>query len=426
MAVAGSDGAGAQPAFGAELLDALPVAVFVLDGRGHPTYANAGAEELLGARVVRDTTPHMLGETYHAVVAGTDVVYPAEQMPVVRALDGETSEVHDMEIVRADGRVALDVWAAPVRDGSGAVTHAVAVFVDATRRRQAEASLARAERELRVAFRDAPIGMALVGVDGRFLRVNREMATLVGRPEQELLELGFRDVTHPDDVGADEELMAELLAGARENYQIEKRYVRRDGEVRWAVLSRSVVRDDRGAVVHFVTHAEDITARREAIAGLVHQALHDPLTGLANRTLLLDRVQHALDRLPRHPATHGVIYFDVDRLKAINDGHGHIVGDAALTAFASVLRTAIRPSDTAARLGGDEFVVFCEDVAGEEEARLILRRIEDALTNVTVGDSKVQVFASAGIAVTGPHHESASQLIHRADLAMYQAKSARP
>jgi diguanylate cyclase (GGDEF)-like protein len=152
-----------------------------------------------------------------------------------------------------------------------------------------------------------------------------------------------------------------------------------------------------------------------------HDALHDPLTGLANRTLLYDRLHHALAQAEREHGETGVLFVDLDNFKQINDLHGHRVGDELLSALGARLQTAVRPADTVARIGGDEFVVVCEH-ADEAGALALADRLEAAIgIPVAAGGSEHRLSASIGIAIG---HDDAETLIREADAAVYRAKAA--
>ena len=154
-----------------------------------------------------------------------------------------------------------------------------------------------------------------------------------------------------------------------------------------------------------------------------HEAVHDPLTGLANRTLLRDRLEHALARSEREGGVTGVVFVDLDNFKQVNDAYGHAMGDVVLVELGRRLRTVVRPSDTVARIGGDEFVVVCEQV-DEESALALGRRLQEAIRQpITVGKVKHGLSASIGIALghTGP-----DELLRDADAAVYRAKARGP
>lgn len=166
--------------------------------------------------------------------------------------------------------------------------------------------------------------------------------------------------------------------------------------------------------------------QRERLADLSHRAFHDELTGLPNRALLVDRIDHALARAERHPETVAAVFVDLDRFKIINDTVSHEAGDQVLVEVAERLRDSVRPADTVARLAGDEFVIVFEEIAGRAEAALVADRIETKLREpFEVEGRRFRVSASLGIAVSGGEQIGAEELISRADTAMYRAKTER-
>jgi diguanylate cyclase (GGDEF)-like protein len=224
----------------------------------------------------------------------------------------------------------------------------------------------------------------------------------------------------------------------------------RNGRGPWAWSRHWLVvplRDPHGAVTGFIWADEPTdrllpdTARLQALrlfadqaqASLeaarhyeetLHLAEHDGLTGLPNRTVLLERVRHALLRTRRADRTLAVLFIDLDRFKAINDNHGHEIGDEVLRTVAARIDADLRPGDTVARLGGDEFVVLCEDVRGQEDALEVAKRIRASLAMpIVTGGQTITVTASVGVALPG-RSEDAQELLHFADVAMYRAKDA--
>lgn len=175
----------------------------------------------------------------------------------------------------------------------------------------------------------------------------------------------------------------------------------------------------------YLLNAQARDEARAASDHFHHNALHDPLTGLANRALLQERLQHAASRAHRSHTIAAVLFADLDRFKLVNDIHGHQTGDELLVAVARRLSGLIRPGDTLARLSGDEFVFLCEDLHSTADAEILASRVTAAFTDrfVIAGISHT-VTASVGIAFTGPGEEISDQLIAHADLAMYQAKRA--
>jgi diguanylate cyclase (GGDEF)-like protein/PAS domain S-box-containing protein len=284
-------------------------------------------------------------------------------------------------------------------------------------------ALREAEERFRRAFDGAPIGMALASLEGRYLRVNPALAALTGYELDELIGMGFRDITHPEDLKSDLAAIEALLSGQLETYETEKRYVHARGHVLWVQVNVNVVHDGDGQPLHFIAQTQDVTERKRAQAELAHQALHDPLTGLPNRLLFLDRLEVALTRLGRRDGVVAVLFLDLDRFKLINDSHGHEVGDQVLIEMAGRLRGLLRPSDTLSRFGGDEFTILCEDVSHEEDATAVAERIADALAEpFPLADREVFLSASIGIALGRDPAMSPSALLRDADAAMYGAK----
>jgi diguanylate cyclase (GGDEF)-like protein len=166
-----------------------------------------------------------------------------------------------------------------------------------------------------------------------------------------------------------------------------------------------------------------VTGRREAERQLAHQALHDSLTGLANRVLFMDRLDQALARLQRHASPLALLFVDLDHFKVVNDSLGHAAGDDVLVQAADRLRRALRPTDTIARFGGDEFVILCEDAAGRAEAEEIAGRISEALARpFKISGQEVVLTASTGIVIANDTHTDSGALLRDADTAMYRAK----
>lgn len=180
--------------------------------------------------------------------------------------------------------------------------------------------------------------------------------------------------------------------------------------------------DHELSVVRAVAHTlSTALARLQGEERIRHEAVHDPLTGLANRTLLQDRLQHALAKSKRLGTETAVLFVDLDNFKDVNDHYGHVAGDAVLTDLGRRLRTAIRPGDTIARFGGDEFVAVCEDVDRESVVLVAQRILEAIRMPITTGAAEHRMSASVGIALGGA---GAEVLLDRADVAAYRAKSA--
>ena len=291
------------------------------------------------------------------------------------------------------------------------------------------ASLQRRRREAEQlaesAFVGAPIGVALAGrgtdAQDRLLRVNTTLITMLRREDKDLTRMPLTELVVP----ADRPLLEEVLEGLGENETrgVEVRLAVPAPET-WALLTLSGLESIALSQARLLVHVQDVTERRAAQAELTHRSLHDSLTGLPNRTLFVDRLEHAIARARRDGRRVGVLFIDLDRFKTVNDSFGHAAGDSVLAGAAHRLHGALRPGDTAARIGGDEFVVLCDQIDSVDEASAVAARLGGELARpFTVDGMNFVVTASIGIATSdGRAPMAAGRLLRDADTAMYRAK----
>jgi diguanylate cyclase (GGDEF)-like protein/PAS domain S-box-containing protein len=257
--------------------------------------------------------------------------------------------------------------------------------------------------------------LATISLDGRFTLLNPAWEHVLGWTRQELLARPIQELIHPDDT---EQTLGLMLAGSRHPAHLENftnRYRHRDGSWRWLLWSARCDGDTWYAA------ARDMTDRM----WLERQALHDPLTHLPNRLLLMDRTRQALSRLHRSKGVVALLFIDLDRFKAVNDTFGHEIGDQLLIAVSQRLEEMMRDSDTVARLGGDEFVIVGEEIESDAEALALAERTLRALTEpFRVGSAEVSMPASVGVSVSRNPEADPESLLREADVAMYRAKGA--
>jgi diguanylate cyclase (GGDEF)-like protein/PAS domain S-box-containing protein len=277
----------------------------------------------------------------------------------------------------------------------------------------------------RSAFDHAAIGMALVSSEGRWLQVNRSLCEILGYSERELMGTDFLTITNPDDISAALANIEHLLKGKVPTFQMEKRYIHKEGHDVWVHWSVSLARNIHSESVHLIFQIQDITDRKLAEQQLHHDAFHDVLTGLPNRALFMDHLNLAIARAQRREdQMFAVLYLDLDRFKVINDSLGHMIGDQLLVEIARRLERCLRPGDTVARLGGDEFTVLVDDIKDESEAIYVAERIKKELTkSFNLSGREVFTTLSIGIAPSTTGYERAEDMLRDADTAMYRAKS---
>ncbi|MDQ4120231.1 MAG: EAL domain-containing protein [Acidobacteriota bacterium] len=285
-------------------------------------------------------------------------------------------------------------------------------------------ALKESEEHFRSAF-DHAVGMALVSPDGHWLEVNESLSSLLGYTRQELKEMSFRTILHPEDLGATLVAANELIEGVVTSFQLENRYIHKQGHTIWVLSSASLVREENGSAKHMVFQVQNISDRKQAEDQIRFAAFHDSLTGLPNRTLLADRMSMAVERAKRSSNyKFAVLFIDLDRFKIVNDTMGHEMGDKLLIDLSNRLKECVRAVDTVARLGGDEFAVLLDGITNQELAIEIADRIQTVLSQpFDLDGQEFFTSASIGISFSSMGYESPEDILRDADTAMYRAKA---
>jgi len=408
------------------MLDALEVAVVALDREGRVVAANRRARDefaQMGESVSEDgrfVVPLEFLDVNGERLRG-------DQLPTTRALHaGEVLRDFLMGVRVADSPVMwVSVGVSPVRDPEdGSITAVICSFVDVTEERRVAAALRDSEQRFRLIAENAAdvVYRFTVGDAPRFDYVNPAVETQLGYTPQEFYDDPslIMKVTHDEDVDV---VRALGYDGVDDVRSMQLRMVRRDGTQIWTEHKVVPLRNSTGEVIAATGIARDVTALKAKEALLSHRALHDALTGLPNRVLLLDRLEAALARIRRHQSYLAVLYLDLDRFKTVNDNLGHAIGDRLLQVVAQRLRQTLRPSDSIARLGGDEFAAVLADLHDLTEAMQVAERLLAVIAEpVDVGDSHLVCTVSIGIAGTDDGDATAGELLRRSDFAMYTAK----
>ncbi|HEY9648575.1 MAG TPA: EAL domain-containing protein [Chroococcidiopsis sp.] len=231
--------------------------------------------------------------------------------------------------------------------------------------------------------------------------------------------------THPDESKWLQAQIVAHLEGRTPHFEIEHRMLHSDGHYRWMLSRGLVVRDQDQVAYRMAGSQTDITERKRAEEQLLHDALHDGLTGLSNRVLLVDRLGQAIERAKRQSDYQfAVLVLDVDRFKVVNDSLGHKIGDQLLVAIAQRLGECIRAGDTLARLGGDEFTILMDDIKAPSEATRLSEKIHQAMQlPYNLGEQELFATVSIGIAFKDAQFDKPDDLLRNADTAMYRAKA---
>jgi len=291
---------------------------------------------------------------------------------------------------------------------------------DVTNRRRADALDRDAVEALRSAFLHAPTAMAVIELDGTIGEANSELRALLDVGDLDTEPVRLADLAHEDDRDLVAAVLAEISLGGRA--RVECRLRRHDGDDRVVELAVAAVTAADHHSPFAIAQVHDVTARHDTEEKLLHQTLHDPLTGLGNRLLLRDRLERAIAHRDESPFA--LMFLDLDHFKWTNDTHGHETGDELLIEIARRLRAAVRAEDTVVRLGGDEFVVLAIGVSDQAGADVLAGKVRTAIAEpFTVADHLLTVTASVGVVIAGADHDTADALLRDADLSMYRAKS---
>jgi len=397
---------------------------------GRVTQTGGWTIDLPGNKVSwSDEVFDILGYTHGDAPPLADVLklYPEEWRGIVAAAIEECSRngtPFDLEcevLTGRDERIWVRICGEAEINADGSVKRLQGAFQDITLRKLADEALRQNEAKFRDLFDNAPVAYHELDTEGRFTRINHTEELLLGYTNDELKgrhpwEIIVEKVSH--------DATRAKLKGKEQLKAVERTFIRKDGTHVSVLNEDRMILDPDGNILGIRSTLQDITDRKRLEEQLTHQALHDPLTKLANRVLFRDRVEHALSRAVRKQTPLAVMFLDLDNFKAVNDSLGHAAGDELLVCVTERLNACLRSSDTPARLGGDEFAILVEDMAQADEAVFIAERIRTLLrTPFIINGTEVFVGASIGIATAGNKRQTPEELLRNADVAMYMSKS---
>lgn len=288
-------------------------------------------------------------------------------------------------------------------------------------RNRSEALFKASEAGYRSMFELASVGIALVAPDGGWISVNTALCDILGYTPDELKHLTFQDITHPDDLNSDMELLRQLIDNQIDRYQMEKRYLRKDGASVWVNLSVTKKLSEEGHLEYFISIIQNIQGRKE----LEQEARHDALTGLYNRRALDALLPIAQARADRSTLQLALMFIDLDGFKGVNDTYGHDAGDDLLRTISARLQSCVRRTDSLIRLAGDEFIVILEGIVpGVDEAREVAKKLLAAIAEpIIIKGDVIRSNASVGFSMYEPGSGKApDELMREADRWMYKAK----
>ena len=313
---------------------------------------------------------------------------------------------------------------------SSALSHAA----EFESKRQQVDALARFE----TMYKGAAIGITLVSPEGRSIAANPAYEEMFGYSEAELATMTVWDYTHPDDVAKNQALFLEMMSRDRESYQLEKRFIHKDGRLVWGQVASALHRGADGEAKYSIAMVENITQRKQAEEQIAYLAYHDKLTGLANRPKFQEALEASLARARRLGFAVAIVFLDLDNFKLVNDSLGHAAGDEMLVELAARLSALSRETDLVARQSGDEFLLLLSDLdagpgampgadPGLLAAESVAGRVHDVFREpFTPQGAEFYVTASIGISIFPRHADDARTLLSNADVAMYRSKGAGP
>lgn len=347
----------------------------------------------------------------------------AARASVVRKVEGEAPTAYELEIIAKDGqRVSLELSTRLIFQ-NGQPIGVQGIGRNITERKSAEKALIKSEQQYRFLSEAIMHQVWTAQPNGKLDYVNQRTLEYFGQTKEQVLDEGWQDVVHPDDLANCMKYWTHSLRTG-EYYEAELRLKRADGTYRWHLARANAGRDENGEIIKWLGTTTDINDKKLAEEKLNHYALHDTLTDLPNRAQFMNHLKTAIERAEANSFSRfAVLFLDLDRFKVINDSLGHVIGDKLLVSLAQRLKSCVRPGDVVARLGGDEFTILLNRTGEVEDVARVAERLQKKLSEpFKLGNYEVFTSASIGIIVSDEVKRQPEDFLRDADAAMYRAK----
>lgn len=397
------------------LAAAVPVGIFRTDKQYQCIYVNEYYTKLTGV-------------SFEDAVAGKwiDSIHSDERESVwqlwLHCIQENQLFESEYRFVHPDGKVVwVYVQSLPEYNFQGEMKGYVGTLTDISDRKQAEIALAESRKHLGLVTKNMSDLVCLMNNQGQYLYVTPSCHSLLGYTPDELINHDPREFYHPDD---DEYIRQHYSLNFNNTLPLTYRYRHKSGHYLWLETINKPIYNEKGELLYIQSTSRNVSERILVQNQLKHDALHDKLTGLPNRNLLIKRLDLALKRSKRdQKAQFAVLFFDLDNFKLVNDSLGHLSGDELLIQIANLLQNFIRETDIASRLGGDEFVILLEEIESLQEAVMVAQRIIEALRSpFEIEDKQLFTSTSIGIVTATDKHKTPEDVLRDADIAMYRAK----
>lgn len=417
-------GAGSNTDWFEMLFQRLPVPAIRCDAEGRIVAWNSASEEIYGKKADAVTGKHIW-----QVIARPPHHGKLQQI-IQNALEGNPSERVETQHSGPNGAVHVLCTTFPLRDAGGAISGVVSIHLDNTDQKKTAQTLHLAQETYHNLIVNSPQGIFRIAPDGWLIEANPALSRIFGYDDPaEMLEdlrRGKSDIGRKFFVDPVRyEQMLRLLQQKGEAAQYEVQIKRGEDEILWLEINAQAVRGEGGQIAHFEGTIEDVSKRKQAEERLLHDALHDKLTGLPNRALFMERLGRSLSRTRRMTDYRfAVLFVDLDRFKNVNDSLGHLAGDQLLQMTSRKLEACVRPGDTVARMGGDEFALLLDDIESDETATHVADRIQKRLSMpMRINNQEIFSTASIGIVLGDAQYQQPEDLLRDSDMAMYKAKT---